>query len=61
METNKGPELTLHPEQKEEEVVQAQPVQDLARIFPLIINNLMRLKFSRFMTFPNRLILPIIQ
>ena len=29
METNKGPELTLHPEQKEEEVVQAQPVQDL--------------------------------
>lgn len=30
METNKGPELTLHPEQKEEEVVQAQPVQDLS-------------------------------
>lgn len=29
METNKGPELTLHPEQKEE-VVQAQPVQDLS-------------------------------
>lgn len=30
MEMNKGPELTLHPEQKEEEVVQAQPVQDLS-------------------------------
>lgn len=30
METNKGTELTLHPEQKEEEVVQAQPVQDLS-------------------------------
>lgn len=30
METNKGPELTLHPEQKEGEVVQAQPVQDLS-------------------------------
>lgn len=30
METNKGLELTLHPEQKEEEVVQAQPVQDLS-------------------------------
>lgn len=30
METNKGPKLTLHPEQKEEEVVQAQPVQDLS-------------------------------
>lgn len=30
METNKGSELTLHPEQKEEEVVQAQPVQDLS-------------------------------
>lgn len=30
METNKGPELTLHSEQKEEEVVQAQPVQDLS-------------------------------
>lgn len=30
METNKEPELTLHPEQKEEEVVQAQPVQDLS-------------------------------
>lgn len=30
METNKGPELTLHPEQKEEEVVQAQPIQDLS-------------------------------
>lgn len=30
METNKGPELTLHPEQKEEEVVQAQLVQDLS-------------------------------
>lgn len=30
METNKGPELTLHPEQKEEEIVQAQPVQDLS-------------------------------
>ena len=30
METNKGPELTLYPEQKEEEVVQAQPVQDLS-------------------------------
>lgn len=30
METNKGPELTLHPEQREEEVVQAQPVQDLS-------------------------------
>lgn len=30
METNKGPELTLHPEQKEEEVVQAQPVQDFS-------------------------------
>lgn len=30
METNKGPELTLHLEQKEEEVVQAQPVQDLS-------------------------------
>lgn len=30
METNKGPELTLHPEQKEEEVVQAQPGQDLS-------------------------------
>lgn len=30
METNKGPELTLHPEQKEKEVVQAQPVQDLS-------------------------------
>lgn len=30
METNKGPELTVHPEQKEEEVVQAQPVQDLS-------------------------------
>lgn len=30
METNKGPELTLHPEQKEEEGVQAQPVQDLS-------------------------------
>lgn len=30
METNNGPELTLHPEQKEEEVVQAQPVQDLS-------------------------------
>lgn len=30
METNKGPELTLHPEQKEEEVVQAQPVQDIS-------------------------------
>lgn len=30
METNKGPELTLHPEQKEEEAVQAQPVQDLS-------------------------------
>lgn len=30
METNKGPELTLHPEQKEEEVVQVQPVQDLS-------------------------------
>ena len=30
MDTNKGPELTLHPEQKEEEVVQAQPVQDLS-------------------------------
>lgn len=30
MGTNKGPELTLHPEQKEEEVVQAQPVQDLS-------------------------------
>lgn len=29
METNKGPELTLHSEQKEE-VVQAQPVQDLS-------------------------------
>lgn len=33
METNKGPELTLHPEQKEEEVVQAQPVQDLSEDF----------------------------
>lgn len=30
METNKGPELTLHPEEKEEEVGQAQPIQDLS-------------------------------
>lgn len=35
METNKGPELTLHPEQKEEEVVQAQPVQDLSEDLPV--------------------------
>lgn len=32
METNKGPELTLHPEHKKEEVVQAQPVQDLSEV-----------------------------